>query len=165
MLFSYVAELLLQVVEGVVLTSASRTALFTTAFQNSVATILGIQPSAVVIVFIKITSTRRLMDVEEHLQDVGNHHRPFLEASGVSVSYTVTIMGSTAAAVAGTISSNASELNAALVAAGFMGASVQTAFVNTFAPSAAPISASCVTKSNLYLTFSVVSATYFWMCL
>ena len=148
------------------LTTSTETASFRAAFQNSVASILGIPSSAVVIISISATTSRRLMDAEEeHMLDVGYHRRPFLEAVGVSVSYTVTILGSSAASVASAMTSNAPKLSTALVTAGFVGASAQTASVNTFAPSASPISASSVTKSNYYLTFSVVSAAYFWMLL
>ena len=147
------------------LTTPAETASFTTAFQNSVASILGIPSSAVVIISISATTSRRLMDAEEeHMLDVGYHRRPFLEAVGVSVSYTVTAISSTASNIANTIIASNTQLSTALVIAGFAGASAQTAYVNTFAPSLAPTkaptSASCVTKSNFYLTFSVLLAAF-----
>jgi hypothetical protein len=119
----------------------------------------------VVVISISATTSRRLMETEEeHVLDVGYHRRPFLEAIGVSVSYTVTAISSTASNIANTIIASNTKLSTALVTAGFVGASAQTAYVNTFAPSAAPTKAptsgSSVMKSNFYLTFSVLLAAF-----
>ena len=140
-----------------ILITASRTSQFKQAIQAAVASVLGIDKSAVS-VYSTNASRRRLTGVSE-VSYTRNLHGGL---AGVSAVYVVTMAGTTATALAATMSGATSSLSNTLSTYGFIGTSIGEASVVLGSPSPSTAtgsksSASSGTRSHVAIMICAIA--------
>ena len=136
---------------------------FKIAFTTVIASILGVDPSAMEILSLTAVNQRRLHLDPDILTLPNIGRRVYLQALGVSIVFTV--MTSSAADIMNTaLKSNTAVINDYLVHSGFSGSSAGVAIVKIFvaditlAPTRLPVSAS--TKLNCQALLSTFIASF-----
>ena len=120
-----------QDMDGLVLITAARTTVFKQAIQAAVASILGIDKSAVSVYSTNASRRRRLQGVSEVIESRNLHGGQ----AGVSAVYIVTMAGTSVTALAATMTEGASAISDTLSSTGFPGTSVGEAEVVLGSPS------------------------------
>jgi hypothetical protein len=143
--------------DGLLLLTASRTSQFKLAIQAAVASILGLDKSAVS-VYSTNASRRRLMGVSEGSQTRNLHGG----LAGVSAVYVVTMAGTTATALAATMSGATSTISNTLSTYGFIGTTINEATVvlgspSPTSPTGSKSSASSGTRSHVAIMISALA--------
>ena len=146
-----------QDMDGLILITTARTSQFKQAIQAAVASILGLDKSAVA-VYSTNASRRRLMGVREVSYSRSLHGG----VAGVSAVYVVTMTGTTATALAATMSGAASTISNTLSTYGFIGTTVGEATVVLGSPSLSTStgsnsSASSGTRSHVAIMISALA--------
>jgi hypothetical protein len=136
-------------VDGLTLASPARTLDFKLAFKDAVSKVLGIEKSAVVVYSTNVDGRRRIMGVSDSRKLDG-------AVAGISAVYLVRKSGTTAAALATTLSGATASMSNTLTSYGFTGTTVEEAKVTLGNPSTSTTtttgsksSASSGTRSHL----------------